>query len=157
MVVKSSMARVRARKRRAIGLGGCHSTQGIRAAYSQSTPASTGSVLLRSPNDSAKRRARRGFTTLTSTWRWACKVKARSKAVVAACFQTNPSTPFSSQQVTEEGLMSSGIVAEGLDFLPIHSCRTHCDAQLASADVNPNESLDFSCRLLCHIRPHYLD
>src|SRR5216684_7117793 len=71
---RSEMARVKARKCRATGLGGCHRTQGMRAAYSQSTRASTGSVLLRSPSDSAKRRARRGLMTLISTWRCACKV-----------------------------------------------------------------------------------
>ncbi len=42
-------------------------THRIRRAYSQSTCALTGSVLLRSPSDSAKRRARRGFTTLISS------------------------------------------------------------------------------------------
>src|SRR6202171_1945432 len=47
---------------------GLPSHHGIHAAYSQSTRASTGSVLLRSPRDSAKRRARRGLTRLTSTW-----------------------------------------------------------------------------------------
>src|SRR6266852_5452391 len=89
------MARVRARKCRATGLGGCQETQGMRAAYSQSTRASTGSVLLRSPSDSAKRRARRGLMTLIST-----------------CFQADSYSPAAPEQVGHQGFVSRTMVRE---------------------------------------------
>jgi hypothetical protein len=35
--------------------------------------------------------------------------------------------PGSMQQVNQKGVMPSGIVAKGLDFLPIHGSKTHSD------------------------------
>ena len=61
------MARVMAGNRGARAVGGRQTTHSIRTMYWLSIRASTGSFLLRSPSDSAKQRARRGFARLTST------------------------------------------------------------------------------------------
>ena len=79
---------VMARKRRASKLGGCQATQGIRAAYSQSTRASTGSVLLRSPRvrkaASATRIDEADFYLAVSM-----QSQGQIEAVIAAGFQAD--------------------------------------------------------------------
>jgi hypothetical protein len=59
--------------------------------------------------------------------------------------------------VTEQGMMSSSIVAKAVNLLSIHASRTHSDTQFASTYVDARESLDSGCRILCHIRPHDLN
>ena len=65
---------------------------------------STGSVLLRSPSDSAKRRARRGLMTLISTWRCACKVQRQIQTVIPTGLQADPHSSATAEQVGDQGL-----------------------------------------------------
>src|SRR5205807_9220435 len=108
---RSAMARVRARKCKATGLGGCQETQGMRAAYSQSTRASTGSVLLRSPSDSAKRRATR---IDDANLHLAVRLQGQRQiqAVIFTGFQADSYSPAAPEQVGHQGFVSRRMVWE---------------------------------------------
>jgi len=53
--------------------------------------------------------------------------------------------------VTHKSLVSLARVGKGLDCFSLRGFGTHCDAQLASTNVDASENLDFRCSILFHI------